>query len=669
MRGTISVMPILFADRRLAIAPGLLLAIVLAVPLAPAGAETAVRLKNASWEITIRPETLQVSARAVRSPLLMLSAARSGSGPVAHLERRAESATWELPADAVTVSMRLEGDTLQAHFLAAKAGAFTWPILGRDPSVRGYILPTFEGVYAPAGDPRWIDFLVERGAMDTTADFSMPFWGIDCGDRTLTYILTNPFNNEIAFRGDAGRLAAQLTHSFTRNRTVKEFGVEISLGPGSPTEPAKRYRRWLVKQGQFVRMAEKIRKTPDAAKLMGAAHVYLWGDGVSSQMMQTFAADGFDRLWLGSDGWQRLRDNPEAIRTAKALGYLIASYDSYHSIHHPQETETWETAQFDQKLYETGAVVQANGKPKAGFQRKGYALSPLAARPYVEKRVAGLMEELHCNSWFIDCDAFGELFDDYSPLHPATQEDDMNARLSRMAWIRDTYHLVIGSEGGSAYAASTVHFAHGMMTPSFGWGDPELHERTSKYYLGAYFPADGPAVFLRPVPLKERYRTFYCDPRSRLPLYETVFHDSVVTTHHWSYGTLKFPDAIRTRALLELLYQVPPLYHINQREFARHKAWMVAQYAFFSPLHRETALLPMTGFAWLTPDRLVQRTAFGEQIELVANFRSEGFADAGVRIPPQSILARWKKTGKTRIFTPDGDPANAGTVGVSISDH
>lgn len=55
-------MPITLADRRLAIAPGLLLALLLALPPAPAGAETAVRLKNASWEFTTHPDTLQVAA-------------------------------------------------------------------------------------------------------------------------------------------------------------------------------------------------------------------------------------------------------------------------------------------------------------------------------------------------------------------------------------------------------------------------------------------------------------------------------------------------------------------------------------------------------------------------------------------------------------------------------
>ena len=39
------------------------------------------------------------------------------------------------------------------------------------------------------------------------------------------------------------------------------------------------------------------------------------------------------------------------------------------------------------------------------------------------------------NSWFIDCDATGEIYDDYSAKHITTQEQDLKARLQRMDYI------------------------------------------------------------------------------------------------------------------------------------------------------------------------------------------------------------------------------------------
>ncbi len=416
--------------------------------------------------------------------------------------------------------------------------------------------------------------------------------------------------------------------------------------------PARIYRNDLIEQGKFVSLQKKIDQIPDVAKLLGAAHIYLWGDGLSSKMIQRLSDAGLDRLWLGSASWSGLGEDPALISKAISAGYLIGPYDSFHSIHSPKEADTWETAQFDAQLYETGPVVLEDGTKKTGFKHKGYILSPLAARPAVEKRVSQLMSQFHCNSWFIDCDATGEVFDDYSPLHPATQADDMNARLSRLAWIRDTFKVVIGSEGGSSYAAGTIHFAHGIMTPVIGWGDPDLTTRSSPYYLGGYYPPEHPAVFFKQVPMKEEYRHIYADPRSRLPLYQTVFHDSIVTTHQWGYGSLKFTDEDHARELLELLYNVPPLYHLTLAEWARRDKSIKAHYEFFSPLHRKAALVPMTDFSWLTADHRVQRTVFENTLEMTANFGHDPFTDGTLHIPAQSILARWIDTGESHLFSP-----------------
>ena len=49
-------------------------------------------------------------------------------------------------------------------------------------------------------------------------------------------------------------------------------------------------------------------------------------------------------------------------------------------------------------------------------------------------------------------------------------------------------------------------------------------------------------------------------------------------------------------------------------EFKKLKGKLKQHYAFFSPLHRKTGLLPMTSFAWLSSDHLVQKAVFGETI-------------------------------------------------------
>jgi len=749
-----------------------------------------IRFSNDVWDVEILPQTLAVNAYPAGTDITVrVSSGQTGLGTVTDFFDEGNSVRWKLPERSLTVHVEWIRDSLMIEFIqddsANDTQNFTWPVIENTESIHGYIFPFFEGSYVPKDDLTWRDFLCDHGRINTTAGLSMPFWGLDLGERTLTYILTNPFNNQILFREtETSDLGIRVSHAFTPNWERKTYGVRISLGAASPVEPAKHYRQWLIENGEFVSFAEKIEKSPEAEKLLGAAHIYLWGgkllsqydvtdwksfatilslgadenttgivgqhifsqldtetqevvqgmvradyssnysrrvvsralseqlekhdfynapvwaeiplgpeieklvsqdvsslslidiyrrnclllyavfsdvlrhpdewgDGPSVKLLERFAESGLDRLWLGADSWQDGFRHPTAVAKARELGYLIGPYDSYHSIHHPDEKDTWETAQFDLSLYETGGIINADGTKNRGFKKKGYHLSPLVAQPYVEDRVNGIVAQMpeDFNTWFIDCDAYGELFDDYSQSHPATQLDDMNARLARISWIRDTHNMVVGSEGGAAYAAATLHFAHGMTVPVIGWGDPDMTEKTSPYYIGGYWPPEAPAIHIKQVPLKPNYLYLYYDSRFRLPLYQIVFHDSVVTTNHWLSGSLKFENAIETLALLELLYNVPPLYHLNMAEFTKHKASIQRHYAFFSPLHRQIGGQTMTDFEWLSDNRQVQRTEFGSTVELLANFGTEPFEYEGVVIPGESVMARWLGTGEVSVFS------------------
>lgn len=735
-----------------------------------------VTLKNDHWAVDVDPQTLRTTATVANDTLPIASP--SPARQIADLQTDALTAHWRYPTEKLTVSMKLDGDTVIAHFTADAPGSFAWPTLSAADAPPAYLLPMFEGLRVPTDDEPWATFLEHESPLDTTAGLSMPFWGVQRLGHTLTYLLPDEFNNELTFHRDHDRLALSFAHAFTRNHPVKEYDVRVTLASSSEVEPAKVYRRWLIDQGRLVTMTQKIARTPAAARLPGAAHVYLWGDGLitrgdfkdaaelcrrilsshdtgvgqrlwsllddeghklltelaakhpadnydrgrlaetlstllerkdfytpdawaaltipdeattllkldaptpgqigrrnslllhaayadllkpvdawgdgfSTTMLQRLADAGLDRLWLGSPNWKGLSLHPAFTRDAIARGYLVGPYDSYHSIHSPSEKDTWETAQFDQSLYDTGGIVRADGTKKKGFKQKGYNLSPIAVRPYVERRVRELMAQFQCNSWFIDCDAFGEVFDDYSPDHPATQAEDCTARLSRLAWIRDTFHAVIGSEGGSSYAAGTIHFAHGIMTPVIGWGDPALTDRKSPYFLGRYWPPDAPEMSFKQVPMKPEYRRVYADPRFRLPLYQVALHDSIVTTHEWGEGSLKFTDPDHARELLELLYDVPPLYHLNLAEWTKRQALIVPHYQFFSHLHREAALWPMTDWQCLTPDRLVQRTTFADgKLRMIANFGEKPCTYEGHDVPAQSVLAAWADGRPSITYSP-----------------
>jgi hypothetical protein len=121
-----------------------------------------------------------------------------------------------------------------------------------------------------------------------------------------------------------------------------------------------------------------------------------------------------------------------------------------------------------------------------------------------------------------------------------------------------------------------------------------------------------------------------------------------MTTNHWTQGSLKFGNVAGVRELLELLYGVPPLYHVNLEQFDVIVPAMKRHYAVFSPLHRQIGGLPLTTFEWLSADRLVQRTVFGERVEVIANFGNSAASYQGRPIPHLGVAIRG---------LPGGDPA------------
>jgi len=41
--------------------------------------------------------------------------------------------------------------------------------------------------------------------------------------------------------------------------------------------------------------------------------------------VQQLAVASFERLWLGSDGWEGFLDHPETVTATKQAGFLIAT--------------------------------------------------------------------------------------------------------------------------------------------------------------------------------------------------------------------------------------------------------------------------------------------------------------------------------------------------------
>ncbi len=120
-----------------------------------------------------------------------------------------------------------------------------------------------------------------------------------------------------------------------------------------------------------------------------------------------------------------------------------------------------------------------------------------------------------------------------------------------------------------------------------------------------------------------------------------------MTTHHWEYPSLKFVGERDRTALLQMLYVIPPLYHLSAGTLDRDLPQIARYVAELAPVHAALFDRQMTAFRFLSEDRLVQRTEFAGGASITANFDAMPRSAPGGTLPPMS--ARVTGLGQERI--------------------
>ncbi|MCG9677591.1 glycoside hydrolase [Vibrio sp. Isolate24] len=368
-----------------------------------------------------------------------------------------------------------------------------------------------------------------------------------------------------------------------------------------------------------------------------------WGQALSLDMLDNMKKAGLTKLWLGFDNWMPAFYQPQAIDAAKQLGYLVATYDSYNTAIPKGLNDGWLTAQLPDQMREQCAIEQANGEKKTGFRGNGYYLNPNCELDYVKQRVEDIIQYGRFNSLFLDVDATAMAREDYRDN--SSESDMLNAFNQRMNWIAKQGNLVLGSEDGNSLTTTGIAFAHGLETVGFGWTDKEMkHDQHSPYFLGRWYPDQKPEFFFKSAQVKEPYKTLLFSPQFRVPLYQAVFHDEVINSHHWHSDSLKFTNVQAERDLISMLYNTPPMVHLtrdeaNSPDSPRLKALAHYQQAY-TPIHEQLWDKPLTSFKWLDKSGQVQQTSFSDGSTITANFGSKSIENSGVKIAPHSILAQ-----------------------------
>jgi Glycosyl hydrolases related to GH101 family, GH129 len=574
---------------------------------------------------------------------------------IASLKATKDSLSWHVPQKELAVEMRLSESDLSIRLTTTREQMLEWPRTGADPQAMAAIYPEGEGLYIPVTDPFWRTMRDRTQGLcrNTWGGISMPFWGFQFERATVAYILPDDLRSEVCFGDSQGRLSLNASHQFLKRDGLPPYEIRIALTENSPISPALAYRKWLIKTGRFASFADKTKLTPEASKLLGAMHAYLLGNGRTMAVVDQLRQLGVERACLVYEQDPRERENdstyltPEVIARAKEIGYLIGPYDTFNNIQDPNKADGFESV-YDDELYQTGGVLKSDGTRHPGFRGRGYHLSSealkRAKRPFIEERVKFHLQA-GINSYFIDVDATGELYDDFDQHHPMTIATDRANRLERMEFVSRGKRLVLGSESAVAWSTPAIHFSHGTLTPKsyLLWQTLRSRERIG----GAWPRGRSPRFMSYDAP--SDFATFTFDPRYRLPLFETVFHDSVISLDFVGVPLMKFTNLVQTRSLLLLLYNVPSLWSLDQKAVTDYGTRIKAMNDFFAPIHRRIGDKPLARFEWLTSDRMVQQTEFADEVVMTANFSDRIFKE----IPPRCIEARWLKEGNKNLYCPE----------------
>jgi hypothetical protein len=410
---------------------------------------------------------------------------------------------------------------------------------------------------------------------------------------------------------------------------------------------AKAYRAYAKEKGLLVTLAEKLKKNPNIRRLFGAPDV--WGDA-SLKFAREAKVAGVDKMLIHG------RSSPQEMKALNDLGYLTSEYDNYTDILPVEEGKEIDSSH---DRLPDAAVLKADNQrmtawltwdKKTQYMKRCPALWVKAAKVVVPK----LLETHPFIGRFIDVTTAEGLYECYDERHPLTKAQKRQCGAELLSYVR-SQNLVMGGEHGIWWGVPHLDYIEGMMSGGFySWPAGYLiHPKSKDETFDQLGRAGGMASGFA------AYEKWGIGHEWRVPLWELVFHDCIVSTWYWGDASdwllQAAPEVTPKKDAFNILYGTIPLLWAN-----REGSWHAARDVFLRTyrntckLHEVIAGTEMLSHEFVTPDRAVQRTKFSDGTTVIVNFGEKpytaqlsgrkhvlpqnGFAVKGPRIEQSRML-------------------------------
>ncbi len=454
----------------------------------------------------------------------------------------------------------------------------------------------------------------------------MAFWGVTDGTRGHMAIIETP--DDAAIR--VGRSGGRLVIAPEWDAQKGQFGYArrlryVFFDSGGHVAMCKRYRSYAKEIGIFKTLAEKRQANPNVDLLIGAANLWCW-DREPLPLVREIQAAGLKRiLWSN-------RQEPESLRAMNDLGILTSRYDIYQDLMDPANFPKlrgvhpdWTTEGWPKDIMINGDGSWTKGWEVKGRDNQWYACGVLCDRVapgYARRRIPPELATHPYRCRFIDTTTASPWRECYAPEHPLTRSESRRWKMDLLRYVSEEARLVTGCETGHDAAVPFVHYFEGMLS------------------LGPYRVPDAGRDMQRMwTEVPERVAKFQLGQRYRLPLWELVFHDCVVSQWYWGDYNNKLPALWQKRDLFNALYGTPPMFMFTRQSWNELKDRFVRSYRATCPIARAVGYAEMIDHRFLTPDREVQQTEFANGVTVTVNFGSTPFRlNENVVVPPLDLF-------------------------------
>ncbi|MBN1649208.1 MAG: carbohydrate binding domain-containing protein [Spirochaetales bacterium] len=472
-----------------------------------------------------------------------------------------------------------------------------------------WIIPQNEGLLVPAMDPyyRPWDLQLFQGH----GGLSMPFIGLTDGNEGLLIMAETPDDAIVRYREPDRPALKGSGFSFIWLPQKGQWGYArklrlVFVSQGGHTGIARAYREIAREQGKLVTLAEKQKRVPAVERLAGAADIWWWqkaewwqDDPEGWKAARELKKAGIEKaLWSNAN-------SAEEIKQINRLGYLSGKYDIYQDVWSPKvpihygNREGWpeDLILLADGTYMKGWVAKENGKEYPG----GVICSSRAVER-MKENVSDVLKKLPYLARFIDTTTASPLRECYNPDHSLTRTEDRRNKQDMLGLLGSRFGLVAGSETGIDWAVPYLDYFEGMMS------------------IGPYRFDDAGYDLTSYKPPTEKMLRFQTGSYYRIPLFELVYHDCIVSYWYWGDSSNRLPELWRDRDLFNLLYGTGPLYILDRQRWEEDRERIVESYKTATLTASHTAYAEMRAHYFLADDHSIQYSEFADGTRVWVNF-------------------------------------------------